>query len=310
MKGPRALLWVCLAAAAVAVALASPWASFILTVALAKGLAALGVALLLRAGLMSLGHALFYAAGGYGAAYLARWLGVTDLLLLLGAGFLSATVLGLFTGAVLVRYRAIFFAMLNLAASMVFFSLVTKLYNLTGGSDGMPLPVPTMFGLKPGQGVFYLTLACVFVCAGGLRRYLDSAMGQGLGAIATNEIRLEYLGISVNGLLFVNYAISAGLGGLGGALAAIAIGHVTPELFFWTTSAQLLLGAALGGAGSVAGPFAGMLLLEGVRTAASQYAPLLWEMAMGLCALAVALFVPQGLSGIVDLPQQWKRAVQ
>ena len=111
---------------------AAPWLQFVLTLAVAKGFAALGVAVLLRAGLISIGHAMFFAASAYGVAFLAR-AGVGDFATLLVLSVLAAALTGAIAGAFLVRYRAIFFAMLNLAVSMVFYALFAKLYDITGG---------------------------------------------------------------------------------------------------------------------------------------------------------------------------------
>jgi branched-chain amino acid transport system permease protein len=117
----------------------APWLQFVLTLAIAKGFAALGVAVLLRAGLISIGHAMFFAASAYGVAFLAR-AGVGDFATLLVLSVLAAALTGAIAGAFLIRYRAIFFAMLNLAVSMVFYALFAKLYDITGGPTGCSFP--------------------------------------------------------------------------------------------------------------------------------------------------------------------------
>src|SRR5208283_1049982 len=110
------VVWQILALAVVAVVLpvAGPWLGFVLTVAIGKGLAALGVAILLRAGLISLGHALFVAMGAYATAFLLRGTGMNELFLLLLSATAITMATGLVIGAFMSRYRAIFFAMLNL----------------------------------------------------------------------------------------------------------------------------------------------------------------------------------------------------
>jgi branched-chain amino acid transport system permease protein len=204
-------------------ALLAPWLQFVLTLAIAKGFAALGVAILLRAGLISIGHAMFFAAGAYGVAFLAG-AGVTDLAGLLVLSVLGTAVGGAVAAAFLVRYRAIFFAMLNLAVSMVFYALCAKLYGVTGGTDGMPIPNPHIFGVALGepafkQVLFYLSLALMLVVGFAVQRYLDSPLGHALSAVHANEIRLEYLGVPVWAVLLIAYVVSAALAGLGGAIA-------------------------------------------------------------------------------------------
>jgi branched-chain amino acid transport system permease protein len=280
-----------------------PSMQFVLTLAIAKGFAALGVAMLLRAGLISLGHAMYFAVGAYATAFLQR-AGVADLALLLPAATLAAGIAGLVFGAFLARYRAIFFAMLNLAVSMVLFSLMSKLYWITGGTDGMRVAVPTILGTAPDKAGFDLALYYIaLVLVAGLgwlaHRYLRSPLGHALAAIHTNEVRLEYLGVSAWAVIVAAYTLSAALAGLGGALAAVAIGHVLPEYAFWTESGHLVLTAVLGGIAGVAGPFLGSIFLEIVHTVAIGYAASAWNMIMGLALLVVIFFLPGGLYGLV-----------
>ncbi|MGQ7793140.1 branched-chain amino acid ABC transporter permease [Faunimonas sp. B44] len=299
----RLLVLVLVAATLALAPFAVPWLRFVFIVALAAGFAALGVAILLRAGLISIGHALFYAVGAYVVAFMMRDLGVRDLALLIAASVVLSGVAGAIVGAFMVRYRAIFFAMLNLAVSMVVFSLLSKLYGLTGGSDGLRVATPTLFGSALDRGTFNTTFLYVvlglFVVAGVLvDLYLRSPMGEALTAVHTNEVRLEYLGVSVWGVLLAAYVVSAMLAGLGGALAGIAIGHVVPEMAYWTESGHFVLVAVLGGIGGVAGPFIGSVFLEILRTFASGYAAESWNLVVGVALLLVIFFLPEGLYGL------------
>ncbi|SDG82124.1 branched-chain amino acid ABC transporter permease [Pelagibacterium luteolum] len=303
MKIIYALFAAAFAALAI-VPFAAPWLQFVLTIAIAKGFAAVGVALLLRAGLISIGHAMFYAAGAYTAAFIVLWSGISDLFVLLIASTLVTAAIGALVGAYLVRYRAIFFAMLNLAVSMVFFALLSKLYGITGGTDGLRVPVPTVLGTtltKAGFDIvlFYVALALMAIIAGLGVQFLKSPLGHAVGAIHTNEVRLEYLGVSAWSVLLIAYTISAALAGLGGAIAAVSIGHVLPEYAYWTESGHLVLTAVLGGIGGVAGPFIGSIFLEIVHTVAVGVAHNAWNLIMGATLLLVIFFLPQGLYGLV-----------
>ena len=299
------LLHAALAAALGALALVpfvAPWLQFVFTIAIAKGFAALGVALLLRAGLISIGHAMFYAIGAYTAAFVALRSGITDLALLLVASVVVSAVAGALLGAYLVRYRAIFFAMLNLAVSMVVFALLSKLYGITGGSDGLRVPVPSMFGValsKAGFDVvlFYVAAGLMVVVGFLVARFFRSPLGHAVSAIHTNEVRLEYLGVSAWSVLLIAYTISAALAGLGGAVAALSIGHVLPEFAYWTESGHLILTAVLGGIGGVAGPFLGSFFLDIVHTAAVGVTDA-WNMIVGAALLLVIFFLPRGLHGL------------
>ena len=299
----RYLPYLILGAAFLVLPLWLPWLSFVFVLALATGFAALGVALLLRAGLISLGHAGFYALGAYVTAFLSRT-GVGDLVLLLLAATVLSAAAGAVVGAFMARYRAIFFAMLNLAVSMVFFTLLSKLYHITGGSDGVRVQPPTVLGVAVERTMFEgILLYGGFVLFGAIayavHRYLASPMGQALSAVHTNEVRLEYLGVSVFRVLLAAYATSAALAGIGGAIAALVIGHVVPEMAYWTVSGQLVLVAVLGGIGGVVGPFIGAAFLEIVRSVATSYFAEAWNLVIGVALISVVFFLPAGLYGLM-----------
>jgi branched-chain amino acid transport system permease protein len=294
-----------LAVAAAVLPLAAPWLGFVFTLAVGKGFAALGVALLLRGGLISIGHALYFAVGAYATAFLMRSGGINELVLLLVLSTLIATVAGLFVGTFMVRYRAIFFAMLNLAVSMVFFTLLSKMYHLTGGTDGLRVATPTFVGFELSRAQFsqvlqYGSLALMVGVALIFDRYLRSPLGVALSAVHSNEVRLEYLGVSARGVILVAYAASAALAGLGGAVTALAVGHIVPELSYWTMSGQLVLIAVLGGIGGTPGAFIGAFFLELVRTFAVGFAADAWNAIIGIALLIVIFFLPEGLYGLLQ----------
>lgn len=290
-------------AALVFAAWAAPWLRFVLTMALAKGLAVLGILLLLRAGQVSFGHAMFLAAGAYTVAFAAEV--VPETLVLLPAAAVLAGVAGLLIGLFVVRYRDIFFGMLNLALSMVFFSVLEKFYAITKGTDGIRVPSLTVAGLDPGREtqewiMFGLALGLALVCAAVVRAYLASPMGQALAGIKTRETRLEFLGVPARRVMLFAYVLSAMMGGAAGALIAMTSRHVTPQLAYWTSSGELIFIGILGGAGSALGPFLGAVAFELVRVYAAAAVADAWQMILGGVLLAVILFAPGGLVGMLS----------
>ncbi len=303
----EALMAILGALALVACAWAVPWLKFILTIALAKGIAVLGILLLLRAGQVSFGHSMFMAIGAYTVAFIAP--SVPDALLLLPLAALLSTVVGLVLGLFLVRYRDIFFSMLNLAFTMVLYSLLEKLYSLTKGTDGIRVSTLTFAGVEPERATqewLMFGIALVLAIGFGLlvRTYLASPMGQALAGIKTRETRLEFMGISARRVLLFAYVFSALMGGIGGALVAMTTRHVTPLLAYWTASGELVFIAILGGAGSALGPFLGAVSFELVRVYAAAAIADAWQMILGGVLLAVILFAPGGVWGM--LSSRWK----
>jgi len=290
------------AAALALAALLVPWLRFVLTIALAKGIAVLGILLLLRAGQVSFGHALYIAFAAYVVAFLAPALPEAAALLALAA--LGSAALGLLVGLFVARYREIFFGMLNLALSMVFYSMLEKFYAITRGTDGIRVEVMPVAGLRLGRegyewAMFGLALALALGAGWFVRAYLASPMGQALAGIKTRETRLEFMGVSPRRVLLAAYALSALLAGLGGAVIAMTGRHVTPLLAYWTASGELVFIAILGGAGGVLGPFLGAAAFELVRVYASAAFAESWQMILGAVLLLVILFAPGGLWGVI-----------
>jgi branched-chain amino acid transport system permease protein len=291
----------------VACAWAVPWLKFVLTIALAKGIAVLGILLLLRAGQVSFGHSMFLALGAYTVAFLAP--SENEVLLLLPAAALIATGVGLVLGLFLVRYRDIFFGMLNLAFAMVLYSLLEKLYSLTKGTDGIRVAALSFAGTEPERGtqewiVFGIALGLAILFGLLVRSYLASPMGRALAGIKTRETRLEFMGVPARRVLLFAYVLSALMGGVGGALIAMTTRHVTPQIAYWTSSGELVFIAILGGAGSALGPFLGSVAFELVRVYAAAAVAEAWQMILGAVLLLVILFAPGGVWGL--LSRRWR----
>lgn len=291
------------AALAVVLPMLVPSLAILVTLILAKGIVVLGIIVLLQAGQVSFGHAMFFAAGAYTAAFWGRHLGVGDLALYLLLGTATATLLGFVVGLFVLRYREIFFGMLNLAFSMVLWSLLEKLFHLTNGADGIRVVRPTILGQSFSPEAFqyallYATLAVALVVLVFVQRYLASPLGQMLKAIKSNETRLEYLGVSAKRVLLIGYVISASLGGIGGVLVAVAQQIATPEFAYWTKSGEFVFIAILGGSGHALGAFVGAAVFEIVRFYASATLANAWQLILGVVLIAIILYVPNGLIGL------------
>ncbi|MEQ8653425.1 MAG: branched-chain amino acid ABC transporter permease [Kiloniellales bacterium] len=283
----------------------APWSKIVLTLALAKGLAVLGIVVLLQAGQVSFGHALFFAVSAYAAAFLGQAFAGGELISMLLIGVAASLVIGLLVGLFVVRYRYIFFGMLNLAFSMIFYSILEKFYYLTGGADGMQVARPSVLGIEMERDpfetlLFYGGMVLAILVAYGVHRFLQSPLGNMMKTIKTNETRLEYLGVSARSTLLAGYVLSALLCGLGGSIMAVAQGIVTPEYAYWIRSGELVFIAILGGAGSVSGAFVGALVYEVVRTYAAAFAADYWQMILGFFLLGIILYASRGLVGLYD----------
>lgn len=280
------------------------WFVSLATIAFANALVVLGLVVLWRAGLVSFGQALYYAIGAYAVALMARVLQVSDVFLLVAVAGACAGLVSFVVGFLLARYREIFFAMLSLALSMIFYGILVKTETL-GSTDGFNVPPPSFLGYRPqgaalGLSLYWLVLGISACAALLLHGYFRSLAGSLAVPIRDNEIRIEFLGLSVTGLIHTKVVIAGVLGGAGGALAALSVGHVDPNMSYWTTSGGFVFITILAGAGSIAAAFVGSLLFELVRSIAVAVMPGAWQLILGVALLVTILFLPEGLGSLFE----------
>jgi len=287
------------------------WALFLVTNSLAKGLVVLGLLLLMRTGLVSFGQGLYFAVGAYAAGMMPRAPGLSDALALMLAGGVAAGVVAALCGLLLARYRGIFFAMLSLAFSMILYGLLVKT-SVLGSTDGFNVAARTVLGVAAGgaygrYAVFALTVATAFAAGFLLHRFLGSHLGRLAPAIRDNELRVEYMGASVRNVVHLNLVIAGILAGAGGALTGVTVGHIDPEMAYWTTSGEFVFVAILSGTASVLAPFLGSVLLELLRSFAYEYSPNTWQLVVGGAMLLVILFLPNGLWSVFG---RWRKVLR
>jgi branched-chain amino acid transport system permease protein len=305
-------LWVLLALLVIMALLplvASPYALLLMLPFIAYGIALLGFNLLFgTTGLLSFGHALFLGVGAYTAAVLTSKFGVLSFELLLVTAALASGIIALAVGALCVRYTKIFFGMLTLAFGMLFHSFLYKFYGVTGGDQGMRVLRPLLLGMewRGGKtafltGPFYYYALTLFALLGLVMwRITQSPFGLHLRAIRENAGKAAYVGVQIFRMRLVAFVISAIYGGIGGVILAVTTGLADPELAYWTHSGNLVFMAVLGGSGTFAGPVIGALafvVLQDFVMSVTQY----WRFVMGGTLVLLVVFLPQGLSGAIEL---------
>jgi ABC-type branched-subunit amino acid transport system permease subunit len=299
----RTILTAAFLAAIAAIGLGSPgWALFPLSLAMANSLVILGLVGLIRTGGVSFGQALYFGGGAYVAGQTSRLLHSTDAFVAIGLGGATGIVVAAILGPFLTRFRGIFFAMLTLAISMVAHGLLLNAGWL-GGSDGMSVPTPTYLGFAPTgpwviRSQFVLCGLLALATAGGMAAFFRSSLGLATLAVGQNEIRVEYLGGSTRRIMWTVFVIAGGLSGMGGAAAALILGHVDPEWMFWTKSGEFVLTAILSGSTSIVAVFVATLFMEALHTFAADLFPSMWQLALGTILLFTIFVAPDGLGSV------------
>lgn len=319
---PRALAACALAMLALAFVpwLVSPFHVLQVSYGLVFSIAALGFNLLLGySGLLSFGHAAFFGTGAYAAALLLRFFGVTSMELYLLGGVGASLLIGAIMGAVCVRYTRIFFAILALALSQVLWSLTLKYFWVTGGTDGLRVPAPTLVGglLVPAADKtaflafeYYYYVLTLFAAAVILNWLIvRSPFGKALQASRDNEVRAEFVGLRVRRYRFVAFVISAGFTGLAGALWVPLNGLTSPDVLHWTFSGKIVFMTVLGGFRTFLGPIVGAMSYNYLETFSVGYTTY-WQLLLGIILVALVLAMPDGLVGTaLKLARRARRVV-
>jgi branched-chain amino acid transport system permease protein len=308
---PRALLKVGLPILVFLLALpfaAPPYQTVLLSYGLIFAIAALGFNLLLGyTGLLSFGHSAYFGMGAYAVALAVKYLKFTSMEMLLLSGVLASALVSVVFGFLCVRYTRIFFGILTMALSQVLWSLAFKFFWVTGGSDGLRVPTPTLLGglVRMGDGDkldflshrYYFYVLAVFVAAVLLMWLIvHSPFGKALQAIRDNETRAEFVGVHVRGYRLVAFVISGVYTGLAGVLWVPLNGLTTPDILHWTFSGKIVFFTVLGGFQTFAGPIIGAVAYNYLETYAVGHT-VYWQLVLGVVLVVLVLVLPAGIVG-------------
>ncbi|MBY3486346.1 branched-chain amino acid ABC transporter permease [Rhizobium laguerreae] len=210
-------------------------------------------------GLLSFGHATFFGGAAYFTAYTVKEWGLPPELGIL-IGVAGAAFLGLVMGFFAIRRQGIYFAMITLALSQMFFFFCLQA-EFTEGEDGIQsVPRGHLFGfidLNSSTNMYYFVLAVFLVGILIIWRFINSPFGMILKSIRENEQRAISLGYSVARYKLGAFVMSAALAGLAGAVKSIVFQFATLTDVAWQMSGEVILMTLLGGIGTLIGPLFG-----------------------------------------------------
>jgi branched-chain amino acid transport system permease protein len=213
--------------------------------------------------MLSFGHAAYFGASAYVTGWLVTVHGWGTIEAIL-AGVAVAMLLGLVIGAIAVRRRGIYFAMITLALSQLVFFICLQA-RFTGGENGLQgIPrgsLAGVIGLGGDRTMYYFVLAVFALVFILIRRIVHSPFGQVLKAIRANEPRAVSLGYKADRYKLIAFVLSASLSGLAGSLKALVLGFVTLSDVSQGTSGEVILMTLLGGSGTFLGPLVGAILV-------------------------------------------------
>lgn len=298
-----------------ALAMDEPFTITLATRASVLAMAAVGLNIALGiGGLVSLGHAVFFGLGGYAMGILAHHAQThtaLDLGFLAIEGSRSMPVIwitavtvsalaALLIGLLSLRTTGVYFIMITLAFGQMFFFFSIS-WSAYGGEDGLSIYVRNGFpGLDTLVPIQFFGLCFTALCASLLLhwRLRASPFGMALNAARQVPRRVETVGLNPMRLKLLAFVVSGAVTGLAGALFADLNRFVSPTMFSWQLSGELIVLIIIGGVGRLMGPVIGAALFVALEHFLGGLTDF-WHVWLGGILLLIVLFARGGLIGIL-----------
>lgn len=252
-------------------------------------------------GLPSLGHAAYFGAAAYAVGLLALR-GLPNFWLGLVAGLGAATLAAALFGLLALRTQGAYLLMITLALAQVLWGIAFGWRSFTGGDDGLagvPRPAAGLpWSLADDARFYYLVAAAFAASTGLLALFVSSPFGRALVGIRESERRMEVLGYNTWAHKYVAFVLAGCLAGVAGILFVYYNRFVSPAYLSVVLSATGMIMVILGGAGTLLGPALGSGLIVFLENAISAHTQR-WLLVLGLIYVAVTLFAPAGILGLV-----------
>ena len=259
--------------------------------------------LLGRVGFISFGQPAYLAAGAYGTAFYLFYFG-TDPYVGILVGILSGLAVSGIVGPLFVRLRSDYFALVNLALAVIFYYLMQKvLADITKGDNGLWFltrmsSTPVLDISTPSHFFVFAFLVALAVWA--FYKYLDdSIFGACCLATKINEDKLEFLGYSNYRVRLLAFIIANTTTALAGALYAVYLGFVSPEITSPHRAPDPVVVTILGGTGTLYGPLVGAFAYTGMKDVISKLIGN-WELFIGFLLVFIMLAGEKGIWGTLQ----------
>jgi branched-chain amino acid transport system permease protein len=255
-------------------------------------------------GLPSFGHGLFFGAGAYLCGLIQKYVSTGTWLAIFGS-MAGCAIIAALLGSILARKRGIYFALLTIAFTQMFFFIAFQWDAVTGGENGLMgierYPV-NLFGILqiPIEGTvsyYYFVFFILVVSLLLLWKVVHSPLGSVLYAIKQNEVRAKYLGYNTWLYKWTAVIISGTFGGLAGSLYAMLQHGAFANPIHWTRSGDVVMMVVVGGGltnffGPVLGAFIFIALRDIISTITEH-----WYLFYGMLIAFIILFLPEGILG-------------
>ena len=257
------------------------------------------------AGLLSFGHAMFFGMGAFTVAVSLIHIPGLSLWGAIGLAIAMTTVVGFVTGGLLLRHKGAYFALLTLAFNSLFYAVATKWHTVTGGDDGLSVTRPdlslgfTTINMTGLTSFYYFTLVIIGAAIVFCWYFTQTAMGQTVLMMRENEERMKFLGYNTNISRLILFTFTGAVAGLAGAFYTLHFQFCSQSAISVDMTTTVLLMTFVGGTGTFWGPMMGALVYVVLQNYLSDITDR-WPLFMGLIFVFMVLFIPGGLTQIIQ----------
>ncbi len=253
---------------------------------------------------LSFGQAAYFGLGAYGAGMTLKYLAFsTPLAIFVGtvAGGIAATLIG----PLVMRRRGIYFAMITIAVGQLFYFVMVRWNEVTGGEDGLAgfsrqdLHLGIFTIPLDDANFYYLVLLCFTIAVAVMWALLQAPLGHTWVAIRENRRRVEFLGIRVERYVWAAFAIAGFITAFAGALNALLFNFTSPQDLHWILSGNFVIMIVLGGMRSFFGPLLGVIIFVVAQDYLSSVTAN-WMSFIGMIFILIVLLFPKGVLGLLD----------
>jgi branched-chain amino acid transport system permease protein len=301
MKPTRSVFWLVPALALLVPLLVNEYYLYVVNLILVYVLVGIGFNIVVgNLGQLAFSNVAFFGIGAYASGIITTQWGVPWWLTVIPAG-LAGAIAGCAASIPALRgVRLFYLAIMTLAFGELMRWSYIRTPALTGGSMGLTVPPAEVFGwvMDSERLKFYVFLFIVVVTVIGTSRVLESRIGRAFLAIKSDEKAAAAMAIPTGRYFVLAFALSGFIVGVGGAMYAALVGHLSPEAF---NLVQLILQFAIimvGGLGSLTGSILGAVLLTATPELFRNWAGF-DELVFGVVIVLVILFLPRGLSSLL-----------
>jgi branched-chain amino acid transport system permease protein len=252
-------------------------------------------------GQISLGNGAFFAIGAYVCALLVKNLGL-PYPFAVAASTLVTSLAGVLLGFPALRLGGMYLALATFSVATAVPQILkfSPLEPFTGGVGGLMISaprVPSWLSLNTDQWLLVvtaITAAMVLWIGDNVTR---SASGRRIRAIKDNPLAAGACGVDVATYKVFVFGVTAGMTGTAGALSALLVQYVSPDSFTFMLSVTLLVGAVIGGLGSLTGSFVGAIFIQAVPGLVDEVSKTLTGAVFGITLILIMSLMPGGLAG-------------